>query len=216
MWILRNIWFPYIGLAFCVFVQMEPYLMPNPMASYSFTINSSSSSSFSTQHHQQQQYVGFIVDLVDRLSHVIGFDYVIRPVADNSFGHMTPDGRWDGLMAELISGVGQSVSQSCWEDAWFVLISALKTPRYTFLFKSNVQQLFLIHLATGYLREDQVTSRWINQSEHSSPLLGLKLHSWFRQPFRSWVNLYNFLQLYSVSLASAILYGSIGHQNYRN
>ena len=51
------------------------------------------------------EYIGFIADLVDKLSHVIGFDYVIRPVADQSFGHLNEDSSWDGIVGELISRV---------------------------------------------------------------------------------------------------------------
>ena len=51
------------------------------------------------------EYIGFIADLVDKLSHVIGFDYVIRPVADHSFGHLRADSSWDGIVGELLSRV---------------------------------------------------------------------------------------------------------------
>lgn len=63
------------------------------------------------------KFIGYIADLVDKLSHVIGFDYVIYPVADQSFGHKRVDGSWDGIVGELVSGVSvQNISCQivCW------------------------------------------------------------------------------------------------------
>jgi Ligated ion channel L-glutamate- and glycine-binding site len=71
---------------------MEPYLMPNPRY-----VNGTDPPEYG--------YIGYIADLVDRLSHVIGFEYVIKPVADKSFGHQRDDGTWDGIIGELVSGV---------------------------------------------------------------------------------------------------------------
>jgi len=74
---------------------MEPYLMRNPDYRPNKGIDS-----------PRYEYIGYIADLVEQLSHEIGFDYVIRTVADRSFGHQRDDGSWDGIVGELISGVG--------------------------------------------------------------------------------------------------------------
>ena len=53
------------------------------------------------------EFVGFIPDLMDRLSHIIGFrSYEIRIVVDGKYGSKRNDGSWSGMIAELIRGVG--------------------------------------------------------------------------------------------------------------
>lgn len=71
---------------------MEPYVMRNP--DY---INGTDP--------PQYEYIGYIPDLIDKLSHVLGFNYVIHPVPDRSFGHQAEDGSWDGIIGELVDGV---------------------------------------------------------------------------------------------------------------
>ena len=62
---------------------------------------------------RQRQFVGYIVDLLHELSYIIQFDYDIRPVHDASFGHRRLDGTWDGIVGQLMDGVGQSVRSAC-------------------------------------------------------------------------------------------------------
>ena len=55
----------------------------------------------------EDKFVGFIPDLLDRLSERIGFDYEITLVRDGKFGAINPDGTWNGMIGELIRGVRQ-------------------------------------------------------------------------------------------------------------
>jgi len=48
-----------------------------------------------------EEFVGFIPDLLQRLSARILFEYEIRPVSDGKYGARTPDGQWDGMIGEL-------------------------------------------------------------------------------------------------------------------
>jgi len=57
-----------------------------------------------------QRFIGYIPDLLQELSHIIHFDYVIQPVQDASFGHRRLDGTWDGMVGQLIDGVSLSNS----------------------------------------------------------------------------------------------------------
>jgi len=52
-----------------------------------------------------QRFIGYIPDLLQELSRIIHFDYVIQPVHDASFGHRRLDGTWDGMVGQLIDAV---------------------------------------------------------------------------------------------------------------
>ncbi|CDW55015.1 glutamate receptor 1 [Trichuris trichiura] len=51
------------------------------------------------------KYEGFCVDLMKLVSEKIGnLPYVVKPVKDNKYGTVDLDGRWDGMVGELITG----------------------------------------------------------------------------------------------------------------
>lgn len=56
-----------------------------------------------------EKYEGYCIDLLDAIASSEHFDnnmkYVIREVADNSYGRKDADGRWNGMIGELLSGV---------------------------------------------------------------------------------------------------------------
>jgi len=51
------------------------------------------------------EFVGFVPDILERLSLMVGFNYEIRLVRDGRFGAEMPDGRWNGMIGELIRDV---------------------------------------------------------------------------------------------------------------
>lgn len=51
------------------------------------------------------QYVGYIAELMQRVSQLVGFTYVIRSVQDGGYGYLRQDGTWDGIVGEIVNGV---------------------------------------------------------------------------------------------------------------
>jgi len=51
------------------------------------------------------RFVGFIPDMLQRLSETVGFRYQIRLVSDGKYGSQRPDGTWNGMIGELTRGV---------------------------------------------------------------------------------------------------------------
>ena len=49
------------------------------------------------------QYKGFVVDLADNIAKIVGFKYQIAPT--NGYGSPGKDGRWDGMIRELLEEV---------------------------------------------------------------------------------------------------------------
>jgi len=47
------------------------------------------------------ELVGFIPDLLKRLSDMVDFDYELRLVSDGKHGEQMADGRWNGMIGEL-------------------------------------------------------------------------------------------------------------------
>lgn len=50
------------------------------------------------------RYVGFCVDLIDRISKACNFNYTIKLVEDSKYGSIV-DGKWNGIVSELMDKV---------------------------------------------------------------------------------------------------------------
>ncbi|PAA73577.1 hypothetical protein BOX15_Mlig023176g1, partial [Macrostomum lignano] len=48
-----------------------------------------------------ERFTGFCADFIKQLARKIGFDYVIKPVADGNFGDDSNNGTWNGMIGEL-------------------------------------------------------------------------------------------------------------------
>ena len=55
--------------------------------------------------HDKRYYVGYLADLLQLLSELLHFDYVINSSPDGSYGFQKSDGSWDGVIGELVRGV---------------------------------------------------------------------------------------------------------------
>jgi ionotropic glutamate receptor len=47
-------------------------------------------------------YKGYCIDLIQRISEILNFDYEITPVSDQKFGNMDENGKWNGVVRELM------------------------------------------------------------------------------------------------------------------
>jgi len=52
-------------------------------------------------------YEGYIMDLLDRLATKAGFSYIIKLVADNTYGRQLDNGRWNGMIREVMESVSK-------------------------------------------------------------------------------------------------------------
>jgi len=48
---------------------------------------------------------GYCIDLLEKLSVLMNFDYEIVPPANGEFGKRYPNGTWDGMVGDLAMGV---------------------------------------------------------------------------------------------------------------
>lgn len=70
-------------------VMDEPFFMlRKPEAGKNFTGN--------------DRYMGYCVDLTKKIAEMLNFEYEIRPVMDKKFGKQDSEGRWDGMVGELV------------------------------------------------------------------------------------------------------------------
>ena len=60
-------------------------------------------------------YEGYIVDLLDQLASLLGFDYRIQIVPDGQYGFRRLDGTWNGMIGQLLRKVttGTSAVHAC-------------------------------------------------------------------------------------------------------
>ncbi len=57
------------------------------------------------------RYLGFVVDALEELTHMLHFKYDLYIVPDGNFGAKKPNGEWNGMVGEVLNGVGQSQGQ---------------------------------------------------------------------------------------------------------
>lgn len=85
--------------------QVEPYVMR--VDDYS-EYDNLEYNGYDSETHQPVVYVGYMVDLLDKLMQVLGLKYRLFPAKDNQYGFLRPDGSWDGMIGELLRGVGKN------------------------------------------------------------------------------------------------------------
>ncbi len=66
--------------------QSEPYVM----------------NTFQLQNNSLTGLEGFIPDLISRLSQDMGFEYEIYIVPDGSYGSLSREGTWNGMIGEVV------------------------------------------------------------------------------------------------------------------
>ncbi|ESO85202.1 hypothetical protein LOTGIDRAFT_85129, partial [Lottia gigantea] len=50
------------------------------------------------------RFDGFMIDVINDISGLVGFDYRIRPTPDGRYGHKLPDSTWTGMIGDVIRG----------------------------------------------------------------------------------------------------------------
>ena len=51
-------------------------------------------------------YEGYCIDLLMMIANVLKFNFTIHEVADRSYGSKELNGKWNGMVGELMTGVG--------------------------------------------------------------------------------------------------------------
>ena len=52
-----------------------------------------------------ERFEGFVFDIIDEISKMLGFHYIFKLVEDGKYGRINADGEWDGMIRELMDGV---------------------------------------------------------------------------------------------------------------
>ena len=65
--------------------------------------------------HEEEEgnarYQGFCVELLENIAAIVGFSYKITLVPDGKYGRIGEDGKWNGMVRELIERV--SARRAC-------------------------------------------------------------------------------------------------------
>lgn len=52
------------------------------------------------------RYEGFVFDIIDEISKMLGFHYIFKLVDDSKYGNRNQEtGEWNGMIRELLDGV---------------------------------------------------------------------------------------------------------------
>lgn len=52
------------------------------------------------------RFEGFVFDIIDEISKMLGFNYVFKLVDDSKYGSLNKEtGEWNGMIRELLDGV---------------------------------------------------------------------------------------------------------------
>lgn len=52
-----------------------------------------------------ERFEGFCIDLLDRISKELSFTYEVNLVKDGLYGNVDENGRWDGMIGEILRKV---------------------------------------------------------------------------------------------------------------
>ena len=77
----------------------------------------------------EEVFQGFCIDMMDKLSELMGFSYRISLVEDGKFGGQAEDGTWMGLVGDLVAHVSNSemsIMATC--DMYHMYFRKLKLP----------------------------------------------------------------------------------------
>ena len=55
-----------------------------------------------------EKFVGYIPDLIARLSQMLNFEYELKHVKDGKYGSIGANGNWTGLIGEVLAKVKQA------------------------------------------------------------------------------------------------------------
>ena len=56
------------------------------------------------------RFEGFVVDIIDEISKMLGFNYTFKIVDDNNYGNIEKTtGQFNGLIRELLDGVQHTI-----------------------------------------------------------------------------------------------------------
>ena len=53
-----------------------------------------------------ERFQGFGVDLIQKISEQLKFEYDLYLVPDGNFGSRTESGEWNGMIGQILNGVG--------------------------------------------------------------------------------------------------------------
>ena len=52
-----------------------------------------------------RRFAGFAVDLIQKVSELLEFEYELYPVPDGNFGSKLESGEWNGMIGQVLNGV---------------------------------------------------------------------------------------------------------------
>lgn len=53
-----------------------------------------------------ERFEGFVFDIIDEISAMLGFNYEFKLVADSKYGILNEEtGEWNGMIGEILTGV---------------------------------------------------------------------------------------------------------------
>lgn len=76
------------------------------------------------------RFYGFCVDILDRISQEVGFEYILDLVPDRKYGAKDPNtGEWNGMVAQLMKHVSTEIDYKLNYDAQKLIIPRIQCER---------------------------------------------------------------------------------------
>lgn len=76
------------------------------------------------------RFYGFCVDILDRISQEVGFEYILDLVPDRKYGAKDPNtGEWNGMVAQLMKHVSTEIDYKLNYDAPKLIIPRIQCER---------------------------------------------------------------------------------------
>ena len=132
------------------------------------------------------RFKGYCVDLLEKISKICGFNYTIKPVEDGLYGALV-DGKWNGLVSELIDKVSPSFESLSLPADPKQLSASIRS--FTTEQKAD---LAVAALTISFQREQAV--------DFTKPFLNLGISILYKRPQKKTPNLFSFLSPLSIDI----------------
>jgi len=104
-----NVTLVVITILVCIFNNNPMYLSGHvciPNFSHDFQETPYVMMRYGKNYTGNERFYGFCVDILETISHEVGFDYILDLVPDRKYGAKDPEtGQWNGMVAQLMKYV---------------------------------------------------------------------------------------------------------------
>lgn len=133
------------------------------------------------ENHQSlegnDKYEGYCIDLLKEISKILGFKFQIKLVGDRKYGEKNDQGDWNGMIKELIDGVGGI--RYCMSK---LRVGRLTVQIIVFVPELSIKIVYCLQRADVAIADLTITFEREQAVDFTMPFMNLGISILFRKP----------------------------------